>query len=138
MENELVSELRSVLLPFGDPEAVDENGYIKRKLLLRYFHICKWNSNLILALAEGKIDNTFREDFTQIIYETLSTPFSMYEWATPSYMPYMINLTSDVILSMLIQWLKRDDMDYDEFVFLYEEVFKSNYFLTQETIKLKQ
>ena len=137
MEKELLIELRSVLMPFGDHDAVDKNGYVKRKLLLRYFHVCHWHRELILVLVSGTIENTFRDDFTNIVAESLSEPFSRNEWTIPEYKPYMLRLTADIILSMLIQWLKNDDLDYDEFMFFYEEIFRSNYNMTRETMNLK-
>ncbi len=138
MESDLIEEMKSVLKPFGDFNAVSSEGYVRKKLLLRYFHICKWNRNLILALTEGNIDINFRGDFAKIVNDSIEGAFLALKWETPQYMPYMMQLTSDIILSVLIQWLKRDDMNYEEFLFLYEEVFRSNYFLVYNTSSLKR
>ncbi len=137
MEKTLLKELEAVLRPFGDPDAVDENGYVKRKLLLRYFHVCNWHRKLILVLTEGKVENTFRSDFVQIVTKTLSPILTDDKWTTPILRPYMLSLTADIILSATIQWLYRNDMDYDGFAFLYEEIFRSTYFMTRKTMQLK-
>ena len=136
MEKELLRELGAVLKPFGDPLAVDENGNVKRKLLLRYFHICQWNRNLILVLTEGNVENNFRSDFVQIITDTLSPVLSDERWTSPKLKPYMLNLTADIILSLTILWLKTNDMDYDQFVLFYEKIFRNNFYMTNEVMEL--
>ncbi|MBR0480956.1 MAG: TetR/AcrR family transcriptional regulator [Firmicutes bacterium] len=136
MERDLLRELVAVLKPFGDPWAVDENGNVKRKLLLRYFHICHWNRNLILVLTEGNVENNFRSDFVKIITDTLSPVLSDDRWTSPKLKPYMLNLTADIILSLTLLWLKKNDMDYDQFVQFYEKIFRTNFHMTSEAMEL--
>ena len=136
MERDLLRELVAVLKPFGDPWAVDENGNVKRKLLLRYFHICHWNRNLILVLTEGNVENNFRSDFVKIITDTLSPVLSDDSWTSPKLKPYMLNLTADIILSLTLLWLKKNDMDYDQFVQFYEKIFRTNFHMTSEAMEL--
>lgn len=118
MEAELFTQLRVVLAPFRQENAISPNGYVKRSLLLRYFHICRWHKNLILVILESNIDSSFKKDLEDCIAETISPALSDGSWATPEYKPYMVRLTADIIISMTLQWLKDETMDYDKFVFL--------------------
>ena len=136
MERELLGELTAVLKPFGDPGAVDEKGYVKKKLLLRYFHVCHWHKNLILVLTEGNIENNFRSDFIKIITDILSPALPDKQWTTPLLKPYMLSLTADIILSALILWLKKNDMNYDEFTLFYEEIFRGDFMMTRGVMSL--
>ena len=136
MERDLLRELDAVLKPFGEPMAIDENGYVKRKLLLRYLHICHWNRNLMLVLSDGNIENSFRSDFVRMITDVLGPVLAGGRWISPKLRPYMMSLTADKILSVTIFWLKKNDMDYEESARLYEMILRSNYYMIREAMEL--
>ena len=48
----------------------------------------------------------------------------------------MLNLTADIILSLTLLWLKKNDMDYDQFVQFYEKIFRTNFHMTSEAMEL--
>lgn len=126
IESEIIEEVRNMITP-KENSAIDPDEQEIRRALLRLFHNYRFRKTELLTLLDsGKYPASYKR-FRKMIFDMLMTSYTVYDTgANPDLFRFYMDYAAGTIVDLVVLWLRKDDMSYEEFLTIYLKIFYSD------------